>query len=281
MTADQAVLEFDLRCLADWQDALAKNPALADDRAVEQTRAAATAGLVEPLTGRIFQDHEVAWNPENYRESGLAGGLISRHRATLYAIEKCVQGLSKYETKIYSAEALTEFALLLRSHFPKFIGSEYAVNEHVSRWLYPIPHEDLTALSFPDEAFDLVTTNEVLEHVPSIDAALREIKRVLKPGGWHIGTCPFLFNQDTSIRKARLDGSGNVIHLVAPEYHGNPLSPEGSLVFELPGWDILDRARSAGFSDAFCKFVQSPMHGIFSNHCGGVFVLCLRSSGKN
>ena len=178
---------------------------------------------------------EVTWDATNHRESGSAAGLISRHRATLYAIERCVGGLSKYETKIYGAEALTEFALLLRAHYPKFIGSEYAINEHVTRWLYPIPSEDLTALSFADETFDLAITNEVLEHVPSIDAALTEIRRILKPGGWHIGTCPFLFDQDASIVKARLDQSGNVHHLMEPEYHGNPMSPDGSLVFELPG----------------------------------------------
>jgi SAM-dependent methyltransferase len=40
-----------------------------------------------------------------------------------------------------------------------------------------------TDLDFPDDAFDLVTAIEVMEHIAELDRALREINRVLKPGG--------------------------------------------------------------------------------------------------
>jgi ubiquinone/menaquinone biosynthesis C-methylase UbiE len=49
-----------------------------------------------------------------------------------------------------------------------------------------IPHRlagDIARLPFPDKAFDLVTANMVLEHLEDVDASLREIRRVLKPGG--------------------------------------------------------------------------------------------------
>jgi ubiquinone/menaquinone biosynthesis C-methylase UbiE len=42
---------------------------------------------------------------------------------------------------------------------------------------------DAEALSFPDATFDVVYSNGVLHHVPSIATALAECKRVLKPGG--------------------------------------------------------------------------------------------------
>lgn len=38
-------------------------------------------------------------------------------------------------------------------------------------------------LEYGDGYFDLVTNNQVMEHVESLDATLREIHRVLKPGG--------------------------------------------------------------------------------------------------
>jgi SAM-dependent methyltransferase len=44
--------------------------------------------------------------------------------------------------------------------------------------------------SFSDAAFDLVTLWDVLEHVPSPRQTLREIGRVLRPGGWLVFRVP-------------------------------------------------------------------------------------------
>ena len=42
---------------------------------------------------------------------------------------------------------------------------------------------DMTSLPLPDACVDVVTTGYGLRNVPDLDAALREIHRVLKPGG--------------------------------------------------------------------------------------------------
>ncbi|MDR1146325.1 MAG: class I SAM-dependent methyltransferase [Verrucomicrobiales bacterium] len=42
---------------------------------------------------------------------------------------------------------------------------------------------DIERLPFPDGSFDTALLNEVLEHVPDENAALTEIRRVLKPSG--------------------------------------------------------------------------------------------------
>lgn len=42
---------------------------------------------------------------------------------------------------------------------------------------------DIQSLPFPDAAFDIVIANHMLYHVPDIPRALREVVRVLEPGG--------------------------------------------------------------------------------------------------
>jgi len=46
------------------------------------------------------------------------------------------------------------------------------------------------ALPFADDTFDKIICSEVLEHIPDYRAALREIERVLKPGGLFCASVP-------------------------------------------------------------------------------------------
>ncbi len=50
---------------------------------------------------------------------------------------------------------------------------------------------DIHQIPFPENSFDVIFCNHVLEHVQDDKLAVREIKRVLKPGGWAILQIPF------------------------------------------------------------------------------------------
>lgn len=50
--------------------------------------------------------------------------------------------------------------------------------------------EDIEHLTFEDETFDIFITQDVMEHVCHPEMALREISRVLRPGGHHVFTTP-------------------------------------------------------------------------------------------
>lgn len=54
----------------------------------------------------------------------------------------------------------------------------------------PIERVTGTELPFPEAAFDVVFSLDVFEHIPDSDAHLREVRRVLKPGGRYLLQTP-------------------------------------------------------------------------------------------
>jgi len=61
--------------------------------------------------------------------------------------------------------------------------SEEALQFCRKRGLVNVHNADLLKLPFEDDHFDVVTALDVLEHLDDDTGALREFKRVLKPGG--------------------------------------------------------------------------------------------------
>ena len=51
---------------------------------------------------------------------------------------------------------------------------------------------DIADIQYPDNSFDVIYCSHVLEHVPEDRRGMRELYRVLKPGGWAILDVPIL-----------------------------------------------------------------------------------------
>ncbi len=148
----------------------------------------------------------------------------------------------------YLMEAVSPVFQRLRAAFPEatLIGSEFLGAEHAPGSVVDgIRHEDAERLSLADGTIDLFVSCEVYEHVNEPARAFRELVRVLKPGGRALMTFPMDPNLDANRRRAACtDGR---LELLEPAlYHGNPLSPDGSLVFTDFGWQVLEDLRAAG-----------------------------------
>jgi SAM-dependent methyltransferase len=249
---------------------------LAEREAVER---GLLAGEREPFTvaGRCWAcgtDSELAvnfdyaqkvggeWIP-NWRESLLCPscGLNNRLRASLHLFHgHCAP---RAGDSIYMTEQTTPIYRWLCDRYPHVIGSEYLgdaipFGQTDDRG---IRNESLTRLSFPDAHFDHLLSFDVLEHVPNWEQALSECFRCLKPGGWMMLSVPFLAGAEETLVRARVLETGDVEHILPPEYHGDPLTTDGCLCFYHFGWDLLTRLTEAGFESVRAVSYWSRPYG--------------------
>jgi SAM-dependent methyltransferase len=64
--------------------------------------------------------------------------------------------------------------------------------------------EDIRSLSFEDASFDVVICHHVLEHVDDDMTALRELRRVLRPGGRAVLSTPINWSRVDTLEDSRL-----------------------------------------------------------------------------
>ncbi len=237
-------------------------------------------GLREPLTNIIRQPASIKINPKNLRESLSAAELNSRKRALLaqFQIECEKAGWQDRKSRtILSSDGITRVASILRGLFPRFLGTEYIPDSKQQKNFFPIPHCDLQSIPYDADSFDSFIAGDVFEHIPDLRRASCELYRVLRPGGFVCSSFPFSPNRHKSIFRARLDDSGQVEHLLEPEYHGNPVQPDaGSLVFCYPGWDYIEELSEIGFVDVQYSFIASSFFGVVHDYVVGEFILTAR-----
>ena len=110
--------------------------------------------------------------------------------------------------------------------------------------------------------------NEVLEHVEELVPSLQGMAEVLTLGGYLIATVPFLYGQQEHLVKAIWRGDGEEPQVIGePDYHGNPVKEEGSLVYRYPGWQLLGIcARPASATRRCTPSAPRPM-GCWARSC--------------
>ena len=83
-------------------------------------------------------------------------------------------------------------ALLARGLRVRGVEINPALIAESRKWFGELPVQPVSgvALPFPDASFDLVLSFDVFEHIRDSDAHLREVSRVLRPGGRYLVQTP-------------------------------------------------------------------------------------------
>ena len=156
------------------------------------------------------------------------------------------------ESRIYITEQKTPMYRYIHHNYHNTVGSEF-FGEHVERGAMTqsgVRNEDLCNLSFPDRSFDFLLSYDVFEHIPDYRRALEESYRVLDEAGVLLLSVPFCLNNQSNLVRATKSQSGEITHLLPPEYHGNPTTGDACLCYYHFGWDMLEDIRAAGFDEA-------------------------------
>lgn len=206
----------------------------------------------------------------NFRERLVCEhcALNTRQRFMAKYLMKVIENF-KDEGTIYCYEYVTNFYQFLEKNLKDtnitLTGSEYfGYDKKPGEIINNIPHEDALNLSFQNESIDIIISNDVYEHVPDINKAIQEAYRVLKPKGKLVFTVPF-YSQQNEIKQRAIMEDGKIINFMREQYHGNPISEKGSLVFNDFGWNLLELFRKIGFKDVYAIAYYSFFYGYLGN----------------
>jgi SAM-dependent methyltransferase len=151
---------------------------------------------------------------------------------------------------------------LLAAEAPGYVPTHFWPNVPLGTAHKGTRCENLEAQTFASDSFDLTVTQDVMEHVFRPELVYQEIYRTLRPGGFYIHTTPIYKQLVQTEQKATLEQDGQILYLARPEYHGNPINSEGSLVTFHYGYDLAELiAKWTAFDVEIRRFVDRT-HGI-------------------
>ena len=117
---------------------------------------------------------------------------------------------------------------------------------------------DITDTNLPDAAYDVVIANHVLEHIPNDRKAMRELFRLLRPGGLAVLTVPLNATRSTTYENLTVSSPANrQAHFGAPDH------------VRYYGLDFVDRLAEAGFQvETFRESPESEVkYGLLRDEC--------------
>lgn len=122
--------------------------------------------------------------------------------------------------------------------------------------------EDVTNSSFTADSLELITCNQVFEHVEHDLAGYAECHRILRPGGALVFAVPLGGAQAT--KQVASTQTGQLVFHGRPEFHSDRLRGPNSVpvYWHFSTLDLLDRVASVGFKTSWREvpFIPGSPH---------------------
>lgn len=112
-------------------------------------------------------------------------GTLERHRVQYLVVTEILDRLDTSKMRMLHVAP--------EPFFRKFFAGRFGRYETADLCMKGVDyHVDLQHAPFPDATYDFIFASHVLEHIPDDQKAIREIRRVLKPGGLAILPVPVI-----------------------------------------------------------------------------------------
>lgn len=183
-----------------------------------------------PVCGGTFRKF-ISYGHKKVREGVLCPRCFSleRHRLLWLFLQRCTDVFQgKYRILHVAPEQC------FYSRFRKLKNLDYTTADLES----PLADVkiDIQDMPFEDQDFDIVICNHVLEHVPDDRKAMKEIYRILQPGGFAILQVPADYSMEQTYEDASItDPDEREKHFRQKDH------------YRLYGKDYIERLKEAGF----------------------------------
>jgi SAM-dependent methyltransferase len=127
---------------------------------------------------------------------------------------------------------------------------------------------DICNLPFEDNTYDIILCNHVLEHIPDDTKAMKELYRVLKPGGMGVFQIP----QDIKRATTFTDDS-----ITDPKERAKIFGQYDHV--RIYGLDYFDKLRSMGFRVEEVKYTETISPDLVDKYClakGEIIPVCIK-----
>mgnify|MGYP001161640467 FL=1 len=219
-------------------------------------------GFIDPINGKSYRKF-LPYGYQKQRLNVLSPGTLSleRHRLLWLYFDRETDFFDRPADVLHIAP---EQAFLKR--FQKIKHRSYITSDLYS----PLAdvQADICNLPFFDHQFDWIICNHVLEHIQNDSTAMKELYRVLKPGGCAILQVPLRLDQNTfednSItdpkERARVFGQYDHVRIYGKDYqnrlekvgfhvrmlaYAEQLTPEEQLRYAVPVNEIIPVCKKA------------------------------------
>ena len=239
--------------LAALEASLSRHGAFVEGRRMEQTSGSNTVWLDETLFTVDFHMNTFTLRHDGFCpvcQSETSFMTSSTWFRDFYVCTKCgsvprhrqiYKLLYKQKMNVHT-DCVLEFAPdndYLKKKFEHYTGSQYFPNAQLGTVVHGFRNEDIENITYSDNTFDFVIHADIFEHIFHPMRAIEEIYRVLRVGGKSIFCFPIYENAERTTVRAKKSEQGDIVHLLPPDYHGNPVDPEGSLVVYEYGHDVI------------------------------------------